>query len=135
MLFGQEIEISTDHSNLTRGALGRWRPLVEVFCPEIMYNKGIDNTVADAVSGFDCDPSQNPHADDKDSIEYSEEEKWSTFITVFNCYDTKSSETFMTIMDKYTLKQRARQIMRLSITSGYVLCWDKCSVYIKDFPR
>lgn len=55
MLFGQKVEIFTDHINLTRDALGMtsdrvyiWRLLIEEYGPEIMYIKGVDNTVADA---------------------------------------------------------------------------------------
>ena len=57
MLLGQKIKVFTDHKNLTRDALGitsdrvyRWRLLLEEFGPEIIYIKGVDNTVADALS-------------------------------------------------------------------------------------
>jgi hypothetical protein len=57
MLWGQEIKFYTDHKNLTRDALGltsdrvyRWQLLLEEYAPEIIYIKGIHNTVADAIS-------------------------------------------------------------------------------------
>ncbi len=57
MLWGQQIKVYTDHTNLIRDALGlttdrvyRWRLLLEEYAPEIIYNKGIHNTVADAIS-------------------------------------------------------------------------------------
>jgi hypothetical protein len=57
MLWGQTIKVYTDHKNLTQDALGltsdrvcRWRLLLEEFAPEIVYIKGIHNTVADAIS-------------------------------------------------------------------------------------
>jgi hypothetical protein len=57
MLWGQRINIYTDHKNLTRDGLGltsdrvaRWRILLEEYAPEIIYIKGILNTVADAIS-------------------------------------------------------------------------------------
>jgi hypothetical protein len=57
MLWGQEIEVYTDHKNLTRDALGltsdrvyHWRLLLEEFAPKIVYIKGIHNSVADAIS-------------------------------------------------------------------------------------
>jgi hypothetical protein len=57
MLWGQTIKVCTDHKNLTQDALGltsdrvyRWRLLLEEFAPEIVYIKGIHNTVADAIS-------------------------------------------------------------------------------------
>ncbi len=46
-----------DHKNLTRDALSltsnrvyRWRLLLEEYAPEIVYIKGIHDTVADAIS-------------------------------------------------------------------------------------
>ena len=57
MLWGQKIKVYTDHKNLVRDALGlssnrvfRWRLTLEEYNPEIIYIKGIDNTVADAIS-------------------------------------------------------------------------------------
>ena len=53
----------TDHKNPTRDALGltsdrvyRWRLLLEEYGPEIIYIKGVDNTVADALSRLEYDP-------------------------------------------------------------------------------
>ena len=66
MLWGQKIKVFTDHKNLTRDALGltsdrvyRWRLLLEEFGPEIIYIKGVDNTVADALSRLEYDPTKN----------------------------------------------------------------------------
>ncbi len=65
MLWGQQINVYTDHKNLTstRDGLGltsdrvtRWRILLEEYAPEIIYIKGIHNTVADAISRLDYDP-------------------------------------------------------------------------------
>ena len=102
MLLGQEIEVYTDHINLTRDALGmtsdrvyRWRLLIEEYGPTIMYIKGIDNTVADAVSRLDYNPALNRHADDEDE-KLSEETKWNNFLTLINRYDTKSSDEMNT---------------------------------------
>jgi hypothetical protein len=57
MLWGQTIKAYTDHKNLTQDALGltsdrvyRWQLLLELFAPEIVYIKGIHNTVVDAIS-------------------------------------------------------------------------------------
>ncbi len=66
MLWGQNIKVFTDHANLMRDALGltldqvyRWRLLLEEYGPKIVYTKGIHNTVADAVSWLEYDPSVN----------------------------------------------------------------------------
>ena len=67
MLWGQRITVYTDHKNLMRDALGlssdrvyRWRLLLEEFGPKIVYIKGIHNTVADAISRLEYDPTTNP---------------------------------------------------------------------------
>ena len=57
MLWGQRIKVHTDHRNLVRDALGltcdrvyRWQLLLEEYGPQIVYIKGVDNIVADAIS-------------------------------------------------------------------------------------
>jgi hypothetical protein len=64
MLWGQNIKEFTDHANLMRDALGltldrvyQWRLLLEEYGPKIVYIKGIHNTIADAVSRLEYDPS------------------------------------------------------------------------------
>jgi hypothetical protein len=66
MLWGQGINVYTYHKNLTRDSLGltsdrvtRWRILLEEYAPEIIYIKGIHNTVADTISQLDYDPKVN----------------------------------------------------------------------------
>jgi hypothetical protein len=66
MLWGQGIKVYTDHKNLTRDALGltsdrvyRWWLLLEKYAPEIMYIKGIHNTVADTIFQLEYDPELN----------------------------------------------------------------------------
>jgi hypothetical protein len=62
--------VFTDHANLMRDALGltldqvyQWRLLLEEYRPEIIYIKGIHNTIADAVSRLEYDPSVNQTAE------------------------------------------------------------------------
>ncbi len=59
-----------DHTNLMRDALGlttdrvyQWRLLLEEYGPKIVYIKGIHNTIADAVSRLEYDPSVNRTAE------------------------------------------------------------------------
>ena len=66
MLWGQQLKVFTDHKNLVRDALGltcdrvyRWRLLLEEYGPEIVYIKGVDNIVADAISHLEYDPDIN----------------------------------------------------------------------------
>ncbi len=70
MLWGQYIKVYTDHANLIRDALGmtldrvyQWRLLLEEYGPKIVYIKGIHNTVADAISWLEYDPSVNRTAE------------------------------------------------------------------------
>ncbi len=70
MLWGQKIKVFTDHANLMRDALGltldhvyQWRLLLEEYWPKIVYIKDIHNTVADAVSRLEYDPSVNRTAE------------------------------------------------------------------------
>ena len=69
MLWGQKLKVFTDHKNLIQDALGltsdhvyRWRLLLEEFGPEIVHIKGIQNTVADAISRLDFGPVQDEKA-------------------------------------------------------------------------
>ncbi len=66
MLWGQRINVYTDHKNLTQDGLDltsdrvtRWRILLEEYAPKIIYIQGIHNTVADAISQLDYDPKLN----------------------------------------------------------------------------
>ncbi len=66
MLWGQDTKVYTDHKNLTRDALGltsdrvyRWWLLLEEYAPEIVYIKGIHNTVAEAILQLEYDPKLN----------------------------------------------------------------------------
>jgi hypothetical protein len=70
MLWDQNIKVFTDHANLMRDALGltydqvyQLRLLLEEYGPAIVYIKGIHNTVADAVSQLEYDPSVNQTAE------------------------------------------------------------------------
>ena len=42
----------------------RWRLILEEYGPEIVYIKGIDNTVADAISRLQYTPALNPNRDE-----------------------------------------------------------------------
>jgi hypothetical protein len=92
MLWDQSIKVYTDHANLIRDALGmtsdqvyRWRLLLEEYGPEIVYIKGIHNTVADAISGLEYDHSVNQTAENyhstkvkKRSSKRSQRQSWTT---------------------------------------------------------
>ena len=61
ILLGQQIKIYTDHKNLTFTQFNtervlRWRMVLEEYGPELIYIKGQDNVVADALSRLDLIP-------------------------------------------------------------------------------
>jgi hypothetical protein len=70
LLWGQSIKVYTDHANLIRVALGmtldhvyQWSLLLKEYRPKIVFIKGIYNTVADAISWLEYDPSINQTAE------------------------------------------------------------------------
>ena len=71
-MWGQPIKVYTNHKNLIRDALGlmsdqvyRWKLLLEEYGPEIVYIKGRHNTISDAISRLEYDPSINQTAEPK----------------------------------------------------------------------
>ena len=61
ILLGQEIEVFTDHQNLTYKNFNtervmRWRLILEEFNPKLTYIKGANNVVVDALSRLDMKP-------------------------------------------------------------------------------
>ena len=61
ILLGQRIRVYTDHKNLTYRAFNtdrvmRWRLIIEEFSPELIYIKGQNNIIADALSRLDMEP-------------------------------------------------------------------------------
>ena len=61
ILLGQQLKIYTDHKNLTFSNFNtervmRWRMVLEEYSPELVYIKGPDNLVADALSRLDLLP-------------------------------------------------------------------------------
>jgi hypothetical protein len=99
MLWGQRLNLYTDHKNLTRDGLGltsdrvtRWRILLEEYAPKIIYIKGIHNTVANAISRLDYDPKVNStneynHATHGMSTKTMASQRWLMFSKLWSCYN------------------------------------------------
>ena len=99
MLWGQRINVYTNHKNLKRDSLGltsdrvtRWRILLEEYAPKIIYIKGIHNTVADAISRLDYDPKLNStneynHATHVRSTKEGGCQNWLMFSKFWTCYN------------------------------------------------
>ncbi len=105
MLWGQDIKVYTDHKNLTRDALGltsdrvyRSRLLLEEYAPEIIYIKGIHNTVADAILRLEYDPKLNKtneytHAMLGVKPEELSAQRWKSFVHHWCSYNEASMPT------------------------------------------
>ncbi len=105
MLWGQQIIVYTNHKNLTHDGLGltsdrvtRWRILLEEHAPEIIYIKGIYNTVADAISRLDYDPKLNStneynHATHVKSAKEEANQKWSKCSKYWSRYNEMQRDT------------------------------------------
>ncbi len=129
MLWGQRINVYTDHKNLTRYGLGltsdrvtRWRILLEEYAPEIIYIKGIHNTVADAISRLDYDPKLNltneyNHATHVRSTKEEGCQKWLMFSKFWTCYNKTQDpvETNTTQMN-YVFANRSEEDEIYSLT-------------------
>jgi hypothetical protein len=99
MLWGQTIKVYTDHKNLAQVALGltsdrvyHTRLLLEEFAPEIVYIKGIHNTVADAISRLDYNPKVNLTSKFNYSTFGIQAKgdaivKWKAFSKLWRCYN------------------------------------------------
>ena len=66
---------------LTSDRVTRWRILLEEYAPEIIYIKGIQNTVTDAISRLEYDPKLNStneynHATHVMSAKEEAHQKW-----------------------------------------------------------
>ncbi len=99
MLWGQMINVYTDHKNITRDAIGltsdrvyHWRLLLEEFVPKIVYINGIHNLVTDAISQLDYNPEVNPTSEFNYSTygvpaKREAAVKWKTFSKLWRCYN------------------------------------------------
>jgi hypothetical protein len=77
---------------LTSDRVARRRILLEEYAPEIIYIKGIHNTVADAISRLDYDPKLNTtieynHATHVTSTKVKSNQRWMMFSKFWSCYN------------------------------------------------
>jgi hypothetical protein len=122
MLWGQWINVYTDHKNLTQDGLGltsdrvaHWRILLEEYAPEIIYIKGIHNTVADAISRLNYDPKLNTtneynHATHVMSTKVESNQKWMMFSKFWSCYNkTQDPDEINTIKMNHVFANRSEE--------------------------
>ncbi len=111
MLWGQNIKVFADHTNLMRDALDltsdrvyQWRLLLEEYGPKIVYIKGLHNTVAEAVLRLEYDPSINQTAESFHMVKFRnrtsrQRQSWMTVLKNW-CKSDIDSDT----LDSYTNK-------------------------------
>jgi len=122
MLWGQRIIVYTDHKNLTQDGLGltsdrvaHWRNFLEEYAPEIIYIKGIHNTVADATSRLDYDPKLNTtneynHAMHVKSTKVVSNQKWMMFSKCWSCFrKTQDPDELKTIEMNHVFPNRSEE--------------------------
>jgi hypothetical protein len=105
MLWGQDIKVYNDNKNLTRDALGLtsdrvycWRLCLEEYAPEIIYIKGIHNTVADAILQLKYDPKLNKTNEHTHAMlgvkpKESSMQQWKSFTHHWRSYNQTSMPT------------------------------------------
>jgi hypothetical protein len=107
MLLGQRIIVYTDHINLVRENIGqssdrtmRWYLLLNEYGVDLRYIKGVENTVADAISRLDYCPKTNPHADDEVDEDGNWRHldchtRWNNCVTLWSHYDSEDKNDCM----------------------------------------
>ncbi len=73
----------------------RWKLLLNEYDLTIQYIRGVDNTVADAISRLDYCPTKNPHPEDADAFaddEDMEVQKWNNCISLLSHYQEEAED-------------------------------------------
>jgi hypothetical protein len=132
MLWGQRLNVYTNHKNLTQDGLGltsdrvtHWRILLEEYVPKIIYIKGIRNTVANAISQLEYDPKVNStneynHATHGMSMKEVTSQRWLMFSKLWSCYNEvqeDSDETnIIQLNEVFTNHSEDNEIYPLTVT-------------------
>ena len=144
MLWGQRINVYTDHKNLIRDGLGsssdrvaRWRILIEEYAPEIIYIKGIHNTVADAISRLDYDPKHNTtneynHASHVRSTKVVSNHKWMMFSKFWSCFNkTQDPDELNTIKMNHVFANHSEEDLTFPLTVKEIVEAQKADPILK----
>ena len=132
MLWGQVIKVYTDHKNLTRDALGltsdrvyRWRLLLQESDPEIVYIKGIHNSVADAISQLDYNPKVNPNS----------EFNYSTFGVPANGEPATQWKTFSKLWRSYNEHNPGNETQECNLNKVFANCSKEQEIFPLTTPE
>jgi hypothetical protein len=149
MLWGQRLNVYTDHKNLTRDGLGltsdrvtRSRILLEEYAPEIIYIKGIHSTVADAISRLDYDPKVNltseyNHATHGMFTKEITSQRWLMFSKLWSCYNEAQEDSDETniiqLNEVFANHSQDNEIYPLTVTE--IVDTQKADNKLKDFCK
>ena len=146
MLWGQRINVYTDHKNLTRDGLSlasdrvaHWQILLDKYAPEIIYIKGIHNTVTDAISRLDYDPKLNTtneynHATHVKSTKVLSNRKWMMFSKFWSCFkETQDPDEFNTIEMNHVFANRSKEDENFPLTMKEIVEAQKADPILTHF--
>ncbi len=147
MLWGQRLNVYTDHKNLTRDGLGltsnritHWRILLEEYALEIIYIKGIHYTVTDAISRLDYDPKANStneynHATHGMSTKEVTSQRWLMFSKLWLCYNEAQEDpdetNIIQLNEVFANHSEDNEIYPLTVTE--IVDAQKADNKLKDF--
>jgi len=136
MLWGQRINVYTNHKNLTRDGLGLASDRVAC-CPEIIYIKGIHNTVVDSISRLDYDPKLNMtneynHAMHVKSTKVVSNQKWMMFSTFWSCFsETQDPDELNMIEMNHVFANRSKEDKIFPLTVNEIVEAQKADQILK----
>jgi hypothetical protein len=146
MLWGQRINVYTDHKNLTRDGLGltsdrvaHWRILSEEYAPEIIYIKGIHNTVTNAISRLDYDPKLNTtneynHVIHVKSTKVESNHKWILFSKFWSCFsETQDPDETNTIEINHVFANCSKEDEMFPLKVKEIVAVQKADPILKHF--
>jgi len=124
---------------LTSNRVARWRILVEEYAPEIIYIKGIHNTVADAISRLDYDPKLNTtndynHATHVKSTKVASNHHWMMFSKFWSCFnETQGPDKLNTIKMNHVFANRSEEDEIFPLTVKEIIEAQKADPILKHF--
>ncbi len=124
---------------MTSDRVARWRILLEEYAPEIIYIKGIHNTVADAISQLDYDPQLNTtnecnHATHVKSTKVESKQKWMMFTKFWSCFtETQGPDETNTIEINHVFTNRNEEEEIFPLTVKEIVAAQKADPILKHF--
>jgi hypothetical protein len=124
---------------LTSDRVARWRILLEEYAHEIIYIKGIHNTVADAISQLDYDPKLNTtneynHATHVMSTKVESNQRWMMFSKFWSCYnETQDPDETNTIEMNHVFANRSKEDECFPLTVKEIVAAQKADPILTHF--